>query len=112
MSHTPVFKIKQNDLLPPLRATLLGADGLPRDLTTATGVEIHVKQPDGTLLFDRPVTVIEDAVAGLVRYDWQTGDTATPGLHTAEFEATFPGAKPETYPNDRHILVLITPELA
>ena len=105
-----LFSIKAGDLLPALRVTLYQPDGTAQPLTGAT-VRIHVKKPDGTLHFDRAVSAIEDAAGGVVRYDWQAGDTAVAGRYTAEIEATI-GGLPATYPNDRDLVILITEAIA
>jgi BppU N-terminal domain len=105
-----LFNIKTGDLSPPFRATLYQPSGTPQDLT-GCAVRIHVRKPDGTLHFDRAVSAIENALGGIVRYDWQAGDTTVSGRYTAEFQVTL-GASVATYPNDRNLVIVITPELA
>jgi hypothetical protein len=72
--------------------------------------------PDGTTVINRAaVTVVDVTVGAEVRkafeYDWQAGDTAASGLHRAEFEATFPGARALTYPNRGFITIDISADL-
>jgi len=82
-----VFYLKRGDTLPPLRATLLEADGVtPVDLTGAT-VVLQVRNRRGTHLFDAPCDVI-DAEAGRVEHEWVEGETDIVGPHRAEFEIT------------------------
>jgi hypothetical protein len=42
-----------------------------------------------------------------VLYNWQTGDTATPGFYEAEFVVTYLGGDIETFPNSEFITVNI-----
>lgn len=82
-----VFYLKRGDTLPPMRATLLEADGVtPVDLAGAT-VVLQLRDRRGTHLFDADCTVL-DAEAGRVEYEWVEGDTDTVGAHRAEFEIT------------------------
>jgi len=103
------FYIKQGDLLPSLRATLLGPDDEPADLT---GVEVRLRlaRPDGTFFFDRVVTVESPPTAGVARYDWQAGDTDVEGAHLGEFRGIFDG-KLLTFPNYQHMIVWISRRL-
>lgn len=105
-----LFLIKVGDLLPVLGATVYKPDKTPQDLTGAT-VRLHVIKPDGTLLFNRPVSAIDNPTAGHVLYNWQAGDTDVAGRYTAEFEATI-GGLDVTYPNDRNLVIYITAALA
>ena len=98
------FYIKQNDTKPSLFAQLL-SEGSAIDLTGAT-VRFHMESG-----VDSPA-VITDAATGNVRYDWSTGDTATPGIFHAEFEVTFSDGTVETFPNDGYLSINIMEELA
>jgi hypothetical protein len=62
------------------------------------------------VILDEPMTVI-DSPAGIVTYDWQTGDTDVSGVYYAEFEVTYGDGSVETFPNSGNISIKITPEL-
>jgi hypothetical protein len=42
---------------------------------------------------------------GRVRYDWQSGDTALPGVYFAEWRVQYATGKEATFPNNRHLLI-------
>lgn len=102
------FYIKTNDLLPVIRAQLVGADGRPQKLS-GVSVEFHMKDSVGTLVVNQTATV-ENEARGVVYYTWQSGDTDTAGTYTAEFEASVAG-KALTFPNDGNITVVIADEV-
>ena len=81
-----VFYLKRGDTLPPLRATLLEADGSPVDLTGAT-VVLQVRDRRGNHLFDGDCTVL-DAEGGRVEHEWTEEEVAVSGAHRGEFEIT------------------------
>ena len=98
------MNIKRGDLLPPLEAALLLADGEPIDLT-GCAVRLRMRTDDGEALkVDAPATVV-DVAAGRVRYDWQPGDTDVVGVYRAEFEITFPSLKTMCVPTDSFFTV-------
>lgn len=95
------FTIKRGDTAPALRYALLPETV---DLTGASVVFVM----DG--LGRLPARVIE-ARPAVVQYDWQPGDTDRPGLHRAEFEATYSDGRIETFPNGGYLLVQIAEDL-
>ena len=103
------FSIKQNDTSPSLQATLKDATLAPIDLTGAT-VMLHMKGVDGTIKVDQEMS-ITDATAGVVQYDWQSGDTDTAGTYYVEFEATYADDSIETFPNTGSLALVVTKEL-
>lgn len=106
------FYIKQNDTAPAIRFALArGKDLEAADLTGAT-VVFNMKDQYGTLMVDAQPAVIEDAVNGVVRYDWQVGDTANSGNNYAEFEVRHGLGTIESFPNDTDIVVRIAPEIS
>lgn len=105
------FTIKQGDRLPTLRVTCQDANGTAVDVTGAT-VEFHMtNQSTGALVVNAAGTLVTPA-SGIVEYQWAAGDTDTAGDYWAEFEVTFASGKQETFPNNRHIHVLILAQLA
>lgn len=64
-------------------------NGLAFDLTGAT-VKFQMRQADSSaLVIDRAASVVS-AVAGTVRYDWQSSDTTTTGEYAAWWHVTLP----------------------
>lgn len=103
------FSIKQNDTSPSLQATLKDASLSPVDLTGAT-VMFHMKSVDGTVKVDQEMTITDDT-GGVVRYDWQSGDTDTVGTYYVEFEVTYADSSIETFPNNGNKVVSVVKEL-
>ena len=102
------FHIGQGDTQDPLRATIYQEDGVtPVDLTGAT-VTFSMKTDLGAELVAAGVAVVENPpTAGVVRYDWQTGDTDVAGEHVARFKVTVP-AGVFSAPNESYITVHVT----
>lgn len=96
----PDKTIKQGDLGDPIRAQITDS-GVPVDLTNAQDVNFEMGG-----LVDGDV-VIESLQDGIVRYEWQEGDTDVAGLFRAQFEVTLESGKPVTYPEEGYIEVLI-----
>jgi len=103
------FTIKQNDTSPALQATLQDYSGTAINLVGAS-VRFHMKGLDGSLTVDSPMTVSSSS-GGVIRYSWQSSDTATAGTYNAEFEVTYSDLSVETFPNTGNIAIVITPEL-
>jgi hypothetical protein len=111
------FRVGRGDLLPSLsvKATtkINGAVVPVPDIAGADVVFIMTRQSDDVKIIDRAPAYLENATTGLLRYDWQTGDTDEAGDFWAEFELTKDG-KPLTVPNsekDQKIFVRITEDL-
>lgn len=103
------FYIKQNDTAPSIQATLMNDDDTVIDLTSAAAVYFHMAL-GGVLKVSAEATIV-DAAGGVVRYDWQEGDTETPGTYDIEWEILFADGTIRTIPNWRHDQVEIYPEL-
>jgi hypothetical protein len=103
-----VFRLKQHDTAPALRATITDA-GTPVDLTPATGIKVIGSQ-NGTLLFSRSVTGTSQ---GVVTMPWSVGDTSVPGLISIELEVSWPGSPPtvQTFPASGTLTVLVDRDL-
>lgn len=102
----PDFTIKAGNTAPSLSATLQDAAGVAVDITGAT-VAFRMKPMTGGGAIISHAAVVVSAVAGTVRYDWQTGDTATPGYYQAEFRTTFANGSIQSFPSEGFILVLV-----
>lgn len=113
------FLIKSGDELPSLRGTITDDTGAPFNLTGATVSMVLTKlvtdattgekTPGQVPLFSKPATVV-NAAAGIVQYDWASGDTNDYGDYAAEFEATISG-KRLTVPTSGYIAVTILDSL-
>lgn len=107
MSET--FYIKANDTAPSLIYALSPSSV---DLTGAT-VRFSMQSRAGVVAISRAAAVtVTPTGAPTVRYDWQVGDTETPGFYEAEFEVTYAGGAIETFPNDGMLGVSIASDIA
>jgi len=119
MNNDPLkFFLKKGDTEPPIRRKIIqSSNGLPLDLTGAS-VKFIMTEEDRTTAKINAAAVIEyPPTAGIVRYDWQAGDTAAAGNFPAEFQITLPGGKILTFPpggfepGKSYIFVKITADL-
>lgn len=105
------FKIKRHDREPSIRVNVKNVDGSAFNLTGYTSPRFIMRSPGATLpKVDQPA-VLEDAAAGVVRYDWATDDTDTTGTFEAEVEITTPGGKKQTFPTDGYLCVRVVRDL-
>lgn len=102
------INVKRNDLAPSVSAVLY-ASGAVIDLTGAT-VKFIMKLRGGSEKVNA-ACVIVTPTAGAVRYDWAGTDTDTAGTYDAEFQVTFPTTKKLTCPNNKHLEVLVYPDV-
>lgn len=105
-----MFIIKQNDTSPAIEAALQTPSKQAVNLTGAS-VLFHMMDEGGQILVANTATVV-NSVGGIVKYEWQTGDTNTEGLCRAEFQVTYEDESIETFPNNGYIKIKITPEIA
>ncbi len=105
------FTIKQDNILPEIRATLLDANDDPINLAGST-VRFHMKSDnDGALVVDALATIILPAVDGRVEYAWVAGDTDEAGWMSIEWEITNAGDV-TTVPSFGYDKVFITAKIA
>lgn len=98
-----IFELKQNDTFPPLRLRLTsGAAAV--NLTGAT-VTLRIAGIGNRAM------VVEDALQGIVRYDWQTADTAVAGTFAAETKVAYPGTARQTVPTLDQLTIRIHREV-
>ena len=105
-----MFTVKQNDTSPAIQAALKTPNKQPVNLIGAS-IIFNMKDETGRVLVSNTALVVDDE-AGIVRYDWTTGDTAFDGLCFGEFQVTYEDESIETFPNDGYIKIKITPEIA
>lgn len=105
------FVIKQGNVLPWIRATLLDADDAPINLAGST-VRFHMKSDnDGGTVVDTLATII-GAAAGEVAYEWAAGDTDEAGWMSIEWEITDGALDVTTVPSYGYDKVYITGKIA
>ena len=108
----PTFFIKQNDTRPSLEVYLRDDKDRPVDITGATVVfNMRNAATDVAVVTNGTVAVISTS-AGRGRYTFVAADTATAGTFDAEFQITFAAGGVETFPNDGHIKIIITDDVA
>lgn len=105
-----MFNIKQNDTSPSLQVALSNAANRPVNLIGAV-VRFHMKTEDDLVLVNKLATVVNQE-GGIVRYDWEVGDTNYYGLCFAEFQVTYEDQNIETFPNSGYIKIKIAQEIA
>lgn len=106
------FYIKQNDTAPTIEAALTDSNGRRRTMETAAAVRFHMKDENGNVLIENGIGNVQSPTKGIVAYEWQAGDTANTGIHSAEFQVTYDNGQVETFPNTGYIKVIIKDELA
>lgn len=119
------FVIKRHDSFPALEATLtdesgnaVNVSGLPVQfvMSTTVGAAPSAASPrrthvPGDVVFSK-AGVVQDGPAGVVRYDWSSGDTGDTGYYFGEFKITFPGGRVRSFPTVGYIPIRITPDLS
>ncbi len=105
---TADFWLKAGDLVPSITATLEDADGNPIDIIAADVTFVM-------RLIDADAPTVEAAAQnlqsapgteGMVRYDWQAGETDVAGGYDAEWRVEFSDGI-GTMPNNRNVSVAI-----
>lgn len=92
------FRIKRGDTLPPMRAVLTDEEG-PFDLTDCTIVFRYMHTQSGAAIEKDADISGGDPTQGKVIYNWESGDTDTPGIYFCEWVVTTTGGKEITFPN-------------
>lgn len=102
------FKIKRGDLEPPLEISCT-RDGTSVDLTNADSVHVVLAH---SVSGETPVRREASGTAdGKVVMAWQAEDTDVVGIINVEVEVTWPGGRPETFPDDDYLAVEVVPDL-
>lgn len=105
------FVMKEGDRSPSFQRTLTDEDGNAVDLTDASVELVAELVGDSSTTFGGSATVETPASDGVVRYDWSSGDTDTPGTYIAEFVVTYNDSTEETFPNHRDLQILVRREV-
>jgi hypothetical protein len=77
------------------------------DLTNATSVRFMMGLEGSTTNKVAAAATFVSRPAGTVQYAWTGTDTDTVGDYDGEFEVTWPGSKPETFPNRGFIKISV-----
>ena len=106
------FALKEGDLVPSITATLEDSDGTPIDITGADVTFVMRAIRGDAPIIEAVATNLQAGAGttGQVRYDWQVGDTDTPGGYDAEWRVEFAEGF-GTIPSNRYIAVEILPKL-
>ena len=105
------FTIKQNDRQPYLRRNLRDSQGNPiGDLTGKTVMFTMIRMGATTKKVDAPAVVVDGPTAD-VEYQWQVGDTDTPGVYQGDWKVDPAGAEQVTVPNANNMRVTVISEL-
>lgn len=104
------FTIKANDERPSIQATLY-TGGEAVDLSTASSVDFIMAAANGGLVKVNAAAVIADEVNGVVRYDWDSADTDTPGDYEAEWQVTWSDGDTQTFPTATYHTVSVLADL-
>jgi len=104
------FVIKQNDTSPAILATLKEGDGTLIELSGST-VRFHMRKLGSSTVAVDAAATIYDYDLGQVSYEWQSSDTASPGVYEAEFEVTNTDGSVETFPNGSYISVHVIDDI-
>lgn len=102
--------LKQGNLEPGLFVTIVDTSGSVPSLSDAENVQLRFATLTGEELWVRNM-VVEDADTGLVSYAWQDGDTDVPDTYYAEIEVTWAVARPQTYPPQGYLVIVVEPKL-
>ena len=105
-----MFIIKQNDTSPAIQAALKTFNNKAVNLI-GSNVQFHMKLDSGMIVVNKPAIIVND-IGGIVKYEWEQGDTAISGTYFAEFQVTYEDESIETFPNKDYIRIRIVKEIA
>ena len=102
---------KRNDTKP-LELQLFDTDGVGAILTGGSAV-FTMTGPNGQSAkkVNRGTVTLVTAGTGVIRYDWQSGETDTSGDFKGEVEVTYSDGTIETFPKEGAIFIRIHPDL-
>ena len=104
------FSMSVDDTSPAIQVTCQDSSGTAVSVAGASEVRFKMQTQDKVTdkVNNTANTSIVDGAAGIVKYDWQTGDTDTAGVYLAKFIITYSDGTIETFPNaGRYIKVTI-----
>lgn len=107
------YIIKRNDLEPAFEVVLLDGN-IPVDLTSVVSVLFLMHNRRLGIKASGPMVVADQSIPdnrGIVRYDWQSGDTDTSGSFNAEIQVTWPTGRQQTFPANQYVVVDVQKDL-
>jgi len=106
-----VVLLKTGDLRPYLRCQIISrATGQPVNVTGAT-VTFSMRVIGGTNVINEAAGAVEAGDDGIIRYAWQTSDTATAGSYQGEFFVDAGSGNKFSVPQDGYISIVIREDL-
>ena len=105
-----VLTYTAGDSEPSLQVTIYGRDGLPLNLSTATGVEFRARLTTGTTTITRSGT-ITSAGSGVCTFTWTTTDLATIGIYNMQIRVTWSTGRWSSHPNNTYDALVIIREV-
>jgi len=106
-----IFYIRQGFIRPYMTAQVTDGAGVVVSLVTATSVTFKMISCATGLTVVSAAGIIFNAAQGLVRYGWQSADTALIGRYLALFEVTFSDGTVISFPTPDYIPVDISPAI-
>lgn len=108
-----MFIVKQDDLFPPVDATVTDADGTVVDVTGATiKFSMRNSRSPSTVKVNGATGSIVDAAAGKIRYTMVGTDTDTPGTYEGEFQVIPSQGDSMRVPTEGYITVVVEEKVA
>lgn len=108
MSETYTFKRGDNAV--GMQSVLLKPNGSPEDLTNAE-VKFIMRRGSSVPRIDRLIDIVDEE-GGEVRVVFTAAELAVVGLHKAEYEATYPDGRVQSYPSNDYIVIHIIEDLS
>lgn len=103
--------LKTGDLRPYLRRQIISkSTGLPIDVTGAT-ITFSMETLDGLAIVDEAAGVVEDGSEGIIRYEWEAGDTDVAGTYRGEFLVDAGNGNIFSVPQNGYITIIIQSDL-
>jgi len=106
-----IFFIKAGDTSPAIQGTLERPAGTPINLTGASVVFVMRKRGADVDTVNAAASLVTPA-SGVVKYEWQTGDTDDAGTYDAEWKVTFADGTIERVPNTKAQSIKVVPSIS
>ena len=103
---------KRGDTRQAIKGTLIKPNGTPDDLTDATIMFVMKGQRRGSsVIINKEADIVGNPEEGVVLYAFDDEDLEEAGNFLAEFKATYPDGRRETYPKSGYINIRIEEDL-
>jgi len=107
---TITTRLKRGDRRPLLEAQLFDPLGNPQDLNGVVAVRFRMRDPvSRAIVVSDQAAVVVSPGSGVVRYDWQAGDTDLEGAFEAWFLVEHTAGVVESFPNVESHKVVVEP---